>query len=61
MALNIFLGYRAPRDAPSSLARRALRRLGPSWEAAPVRRLVQAAALVLVMGLFFYGAWPYGE
>ncbi|MCX5674492.1 MAG: 4Fe-4S binding protein [Planctomycetota bacterium] len=61
MALNIFLGYRAPRDAQSSLARRALGRLGPSWEAAPVRRFVQAAALILFLGLFFYVAWPYGE
>jgi len=61
MALNIFLGYRAPRDAQSSLARRALRRLGPSWEAAPARRLVQAAAFALFLVLFFHVAWPYGE
>jgi NAD-dependent dihydropyrimidine dehydrogenase PreA subunit len=61
MALNIFLGYRVPRDAQSSLARRALRLLGPSWEAAPARRLVQAAAFALFLVLFFYVAWPYGE
>jgi len=38
-----------------------LRALGPSWEAAPVRRLIQAAAFVLFLVLFVYVAWPYGS
>ncbi|TWT70020.1 4Fe-4S binding protein [Crateriforma conspicua] len=39
--------------------RRWLRRLGPSWTAAPVRRLVQGTCLVTFWILFFYVCWPY--
>lgn len=40
--------------------RRALRRLGPTWLAAPVRRIVQSACFVTFLVLFFYVCWPYG-
>lgn len=36
-----------------------LRRLGLSWLASPVRRVVQAACLLAFVGLFFYVCWPY--
>lgn len=36
-----------------------LRALGPSWEAAPVRRIVQAMALLIYLDLFFRVSWPY--
>ena len=57
MAINHYLPCRA---SPGPV-RRILRALGPSWEAAPVRRLVQAAALALFLALFVYVAWPYGS
>lgn len=41
------------------LVRRVLRRLGLSWLASPVRRIVQTACLVLFLVLFFYVCWPY--
>jgi MauM/NapG family ferredoxin protein len=55
MAMNHYL----PCCASPGSGRRLLRRLGPSWEAAPVRRLVQAAAFTLFLVLFAYVAWPY--
>ncbi|MBM4016967.1 MAG: 4Fe-4S binding protein [Planctomycetes bacterium] len=58
--MNVFLPYRSPSGGRPGLLRRVLRALGPSWEAAPVRRLVQAAAFVLFLALFFHVAWPYG-
>jgi hypothetical protein len=57
MPINHYLPYRA---SPGP-ARRLLRLLGPTWEAAPVRRLIQAAAFVLFLVLFVYVAWPYGS
>ena len=36
-----------------------LRRLGPSWQAAPVRRTIQTACLLLYLDLFFHVSWPY--
>ena len=39
--------------------RKLLRRLGPSWLASPVRRLVQGLCLILFCVLFFYSCWPY--
>ena len=42
------------------LARRALGRLGPSWLAAPARRLVQATCFLAFLWLFFFVCWPYG-
>jgi polyferredoxin len=36
-----------------------LGRIGPTWQAAPVRRFVQAACLLLYLHLFFVVSWPY--
>jgi ferredoxin len=36
-----------------------LKRLGPSWLAAPWRRISQAACFLLFLWLFFYVCWPY--
>ncbi len=41
------------------VVRRGLRRLGLSWVASPVRRLIQACCLLLFIGLLFYVCWPY--
>ncbi len=41
------------------LVRRMLRRLGPTWLSAPVRRCVQALCLLTFLGLFCYACWPY--
>jgi ferredoxin len=38
-----------------------LRKLGPTWRSAPLRRLIQAACLLLFLDLFFRVAWPYAE
>lgn len=40
---------------------RVLRPLGPSWQAAPVRRFVQLLFFVLFLLLFFYVSWPYAD
>lgn len=40
--------------------RRLAARLGPTWAASPLRRLVQAACFMSFLGLFFYVCWPYG-
>jgi ferredoxin len=40
-------------------ADRLLRRLGRSWRAAPARRLVQGAAFLVFLDLFFRVAWPH--
>lgn len=39
--------------------RRWLRAIGPSWLAAPVRRVVQGVCLAAFVVLFFYVCWPY--
>lgn len=36
-----------------------LRRLGPTWRCAPVRRITQVLCLALFGYLFFHVAWPY--
>ena len=59
MRLNVFLPYAAPYS--DGTARRLLRALGPSWEAAPVRRIAQALSLAIFLFLFLYIAWPYGS
>ena len=57
MRLNWF----AKSSSRRSAAGRALRTVGHSWSASPLRRLAQAAAFVLFLVLFFYVAWPYGS
>ncbi|GAA5507888.1 4Fe-4S binding protein [Novipirellula caenicola] len=39
--------------------RKSLRKLGVSWLATPVRRVVQSVCLVTFVLLFFYVCWPY--
>lgn len=39
--------------------RQGLRRLGLSWQASPVRRLVQTLCFGLFLFLFFHVCWPY--
>ncbi len=39
--------------------RRFLRRLGNSWLASPIRRVVQAICLVVFLASFFLVCWPY--
>ncbi len=41
------------------LIRKWLKRLGPTWLSAPVRRVSQAAFFALFLVLFFYVCWPY--
>lgn len=42
-----------------SRPRRALRWIGPSVAASPLRRAVQAGAFLLFVTLFYYVCWPY--
>jgi ferredoxin len=48
-----------PATAKPGLVRRMLKRLGPTWHSAPMRRFSQAAFFLLFLWLFFYVAWPY--
>ncbi len=41
------------------LVRKWLKRIGPSWLSAPVRRVAQAICFTLFLVLFFYVCWPY--
>ena len=61
MRLNLFLPMRRAGDPAPGLVRRALRRLGPTWEAAPLRRITQVFALAAFLVLFLYVTWPYGS
>lgn len=39
--------------------RKFLRRVGPTWVASPVRRVIQGICLSVFLVLFFYVCWPY--
>ena len=41
--------------------RHALARLGQTWRAAPIRRVIQTASLLLFLVLLLYVCWPYGS
>ena len=41
------------------LARKLLKRIGPSALSSPLRRIVQAACFLLFLVLFFHVCWPY--
>ncbi len=56
MALDWFLPQR--KGKPGS-GRRALKYLGRSWLASPVRRIVQILSLAVFLSLFLYVCWPY--
>lgn len=47
-----------PRRNPRRL-RRLLERVGPTWAASPLRRVIQAACFLLFLALLFYVCWPY--
>ena len=36
-----------------------LRKIGPTWQATPIRRAVQAGSLLLYLWLFLVVSWPY--
>jgi len=57
MRFDWFLPFR--RKSRHGPVRRVLRRLGPSWLASPLRRLVQTACFLGFFWLFLYVAWPY--
>jgi len=61
MHMNFYLPLHDPGEGLIGFCRRALRRLGPTWEAAPLRRIAQVLALALFFVLFFYVMWPYGS
>jgi ferredoxin len=48
-----------PATKQRGLARRFLRTFGPTWLAAPLRRVVQAACFLAFLWLFFFVCWPY--
>ncbi len=48
-----------PVTGKPGLARKLLKRIGPSWLSSPLRRVIQAACFVLFLWLFFYVCWPY--
>ncbi|HUV62909.1 MAG TPA: 4Fe-4S binding protein, partial [Sedimentisphaerales bacterium] len=51
MQLNLFL--------PKEKNHKALKAMGPTWLASPVRRIAQTVCLLAFMVLFFYVCWPY--
>jgi ferredoxin len=59
--VNLFRS--AARAGPGSgwrkLLHTALRKFGPSWEGAPIRRTLQTVCLLLYLDLFFRLSWPY--
>ncbi len=55
MRLNLFL----PRDKQPTALHKALKAMGPTWLASPIRRSVQTACLIAFVVLFFYVCWPY--
>jgi len=57
MRLNHFLPFR--KKAERGPLRRSLKRLGPTWLAAPLRRIIQATCLIAFLWLFCYVCWPY--
>ncbi|MDD4890267.1 MAG: 4Fe-4S binding protein, partial [Phycisphaerae bacterium] len=56
MRFHWFLSSRTKDGKPRRL--RILKALGDTWHASPVRRTIQAMALLVFLGLFFYAAWP---
>lgn len=63
MRLNWYLPPSRKKGASSAerpgTFRRVLKRLGPTWLASPLRRVVQSVCLLVFLGLFFYVCWPY--
>ena len=67
MRLDLFLpslhrsggNEKHPRGVLLSAARRLLKRLGPTWLAAPLCRVAQSLCLLLFLILLFYVCWSY--
>jgi len=59
--LNLFRSAERARQGSGrrKILNTALRKLGPSWQAAPIRRTLQTICLVLYLDLFFRVSWPY--
>ncbi len=55
MSLNLFVAKRN-RSGSHGPVRRLLRRLGPSWATAPLRRILQAISLVAFIALLWVGS-----
>jgi ferredoxin len=51
--------YSDPLKGKPGLARRVLKKLGPVWHSAPLRRVVQSVCFVLFFVYFLYVCWPY--
>ena len=60
---NLFFRFYTKKDMPANKRwlSKLLNKMGPTWRAAPIRRLVQTSCLLLFAYLFFYVAWPYAE
>ena len=60
---NIYFRFYTKKDMPDNkrLLSKFLNKIGPTWRAAPLRRIVQTLCLALFCYLFFYVAWPYAE
>lgn len=48
-----------PVNAKPGLLRRVLKKIGPTWQSAPARRVVQAVCFLLFAIFFFWFCWPY--
>ena len=53
------LDHYLPFEKKRGLIRRALRKMGPAWLSAPLRRSIQTACFALFCLFFFYICWPY--
>ncbi len=62
-SFNIFFRFYTKKDMPDSKRfwHKLFIKIGPTWRAAPLRRIVQASCLILFLYLFFYVAWPYAD
>lgn len=65
MNLNLFLPFlRRIKGQPApkpGWIRKTLKRMGPVWHAAPVRRTVQTAMFALFLYCMYYVAWPFTD
>ncbi len=60
---NLFFRFYTKKDLPANkrFLHKLFLKIGPTWRAAPLRRIVQTACLGLFLWLFFYVAWPYAD
>lgn len=55
MRLDVFIPWKQRRHRLPQL----LKRIGVTWQSAPVRRLTQTACLIVFLALFLWTCWPY--